>query len=390
VARSENKVRITAELFDARSDRSLWGETYDRDLRDVLALQGEVARSVADQIRVQLTPHENEQLASGHVVNPQAYEAYLKGLYYWNKRTELGFQQAVEYLKRSIELDPNYAPAYAGLSNSNMALSYYEFRPVKEMMVDALPAARKAIALDDSLAESHTSLAMLTYIGGWDWKTAENEYKRAIDLDPRYTVAHHFYSDFLSAMGRHDEALAQERQALQLEPQSPIINTWIAKRHYQARHYNEGIAAVQKALELEPNFTPALLQEGLLCVELKHYDEAIEALQKAVNISHGGLIYVATLGYAQAAAGKKAEARATLAQLQKLSKSAYVPSYYIATIYVALGENDNAFKWLDRAYDEHSAWIVNLNVDPALDPLRKDPQFASLVRRVGLPEASKQ
>jgi TolB-like protein/Tfp pilus assembly protein PilF len=385
VLRSGNHVRITAQLIDALNDRHLWAETYDRDMQDVLALQNEVAIAIAENVRVQLTPQEQDLLASRKPLNPGAYDAYLKGRYYYDKRSDTSMRKAAGFFRQAIALDPEYAPAYSGLADVAVTQSHYQFEAPRDVLPEARAAALKAVELDDTSAEAHASLGNL-YIEEWDWTKIGPEFERAIALNPGYANAHHWYSDYLSAVGRHDEALAAEKRALELDPLSPIINTWMGRRYYQARHYEQAYAAVHEALELDPDFEPGLVHLGLICVQLKRHDEAIAVLKRAVDSSQGGLLFVALLGYAEAMGGRQQAAEKILGGLTRESKQRYVPSYMIAQIYVALGDKDHAFYWLGRAYDERSDQMMYVRIDPPLDPIRSDPRFASLIRRVNLPQ----
>lgn len=385
VVRSGGRVRITAQLINAHSDRHLWAENYERDLKDVLALQDEVALAIAERVRVQLTPVEQSRLADRTALNPEAYDAYLKGRYYFEKRTDSSLKEAAEQFRQAIALDPHYAPAYSGIVDVLATRIYYQLDAPDDLMPEETAAGLRAVDLDDSSAEAHVSLAAVA-LNQWNWSKAESEFQRAIALDPRYALAHHWYSDYLSSVGRHDQAIAEEKKALELDPLSPIVNTWMGRRYYQARLYEQAYQAVQQGLALDPAFEPALAQLGLICVQLRRYDEAIGALQKAVAGSGGSLVYVATLGYVQAMAGHKQDARNILGELNRLSKSRYVPFFADAEIYIALGQSDDAIHWLNEAFEHHSDWMLYARIDPPLDPIRQDPRFVELLRRVGLPQ----
>ena len=384
VVHSGNRVRITAQLINGSSDRHLWAESYEQDLKDVLSLQDEVARDIAEQVRVRLTPVENSQLARRKPLNAEAYDAYLKGRYYFERRTDSSLKEAAEQFRQAIALDPSYAPAYAGVVDVLTTRIYYQLDAPADDLPEEKVAALKAVELDQSAAEAHVSMAAMN-LNEWEWSKAEAEFSRAIALNPRYALAHHWYSDYLSSIGRHDEAIAEEKRALALDPLSPIINTWMGKRYYHARQYEQAYKAVQVALALDPGFEPALAQLGLICVQLKHYDEGIAALQNAVKSSGGSLVYVATLGYVQGMAGHKDDARNILSQLVRESKRKYVPYFAIAEIYAALGEQDQAIQWLTEAFLHHSDWMMYTRVDPPLDPLRDDARFLAILRKTNLP-----
>jgi len=382
VLRSGNRVRITAQLIDAHSDRHLWSESYERDLRDVLALQNEVADAIAQKIQARVIPQTGER-SRPRPVNPAAYDAYLRGRYCWNERTDASLRNAADYFRRAITTDPSYAPAYSGLVDVLITRSHYQFDAPNQVLPEARHAALQAVQLDDASAETHTSLAIL-YVDMWDWNQAEREFQRAISLNPRYATAHHWFSDYLSAVGQHEQAIEEEKKALELEPLSPIINTWMGRRYYFARKYEKAFAAVQGALELDPNFEPGLAHLGLIAVQLKQYPEAIAAFSKAAQTSAQGRLYLALLSYGDASAGQNQSSRKIVEQLVKESRQQYVPSYVIAETYVALGDRQRALQWLNRAIDEHSDWMMYMGVDPALDPIRSDPHFSELMRRVGI------
>jgi eukaryotic-like serine/threonine-protein kinase len=385
IQRSGDQVRVSVELVRAKSNQNLWADTYERGLQNVLSLQSEVAAAIASQIRVQITPTEKVSLASSRPVNPKAYEDYLKGRYYWNKRSDSGFRQAVEYFQESIQEDPAFAPSYSGLADSYMAQAYYETILPKDDLARSMAAASKAVELDPSSSEGVASLGLATYSMNWDMAGAEKLFQRAMQLDPHNGNAPHWYGEVLSIMGRNDEAIASEAKAIQLDPVSLVYNTWVGRRYYFARRYAEAEGPEKHALEMDPNFTPALLQLGFIAVQLKKYDEAIAAFQKAVEVSGGKKLYVAGLAYANAAAGRKADALKILRELEMESGKEYVPAVMIAYAYGAIGDKDKAFQWLNRAFDDRSNWMVYLNIDPALDPLRTDPRLAQLIQRVGLP-----
>ncbi len=383
VTRSGNRVRITAQLIEAKKDRHMWAESYERDMRDILALQSEVARAIAREIKIQVTPQERARLARTRAVNPEAYQAYLKGSYYSSKRTEEGLAKGIAHFEQAIETDPGYALAYAGLADSySLLVRYGAVRP-SEAMPKAKAAAKKALELDNTLAEAYASLAYASLHYDWDWQTAERQFQRAIELVPNYETAHQWYARYLTAMGRFDEAIAEVKRAQQLEPLSLIINSAVGYAYYFARRYDQAIAESRKALEMDPNFSRAHFNLGLAYEQKKMFPQAIAEFQKAIA-SSGGPLMEAALGHAYAVAGRRAEAQEVLDRLIELSKQRYVSSYQIATIYAGLGETDQAFAWLEKAYGERNNWLAYLKVDPIFDGLRSDSRFAALVRRVGL------
>jgi TolB-like protein/DNA-binding winged helix-turn-helix (wHTH) protein/Flp pilus assembly protein TadD len=383
VQRSGDRVRITAQLIHAPTDRHLWAESYDRELKDVLTVQDEVARAIAHEINITLTPQEQMSLAAVHPVNPGAYEAYLKGRYYWNKRTAEGMKKASDYFQQSINQQPDYGLAYSGLADCNSGLTWHGFASPTEALPRAKTAALKAIEIDPTSGEAHASLA-LVLSHQRDWAAAENEFKRALQLSPGYANAHHWYGDYLSVVGRHEEALVEAKRAFELDPLSPMINTWLGLRYYHARRYDEAIEQGRKILEFDPNFAAAHLLLGQAYVQKGLHAQAISDLQSATSLSGNSPLYLAQVGVAYAAAGNNAEALRVIDHLQKLATQRYVSSYGLAQIYAALGDEQHAMKWLQSAYDERAVWMQYIKVDPVLDSLRSQPRFQDLVRQMGL------
>jgi TolB-like protein/Tfp pilus assembly protein PilF len=378
------RVRIAAQLIDAATDRLLWADNYERELRDILGLQSEVARAIASRIKVQLTPEEKERLASSRVVNPEAYEAYLKGRHYWNKRTELGFTKSIEYFEQAIRSDPEYAQAYAGLADSFSTLGFYEAgtRPPREAFAKAKAAALKAVELNDGLAEAHTSLALVRWVYDWDWVEADRQFKRALALNSNYATACHWYSLCLAAMKNLRGAISEIRQARALDPLSLSINTSVALCSYWARRNDEAAEQACKTLEIEPNYMMAHTTLGLAYEQEARFGEAIAELQKAVSLSKGSPMIESALGHAYGAAGKRDEARKILDALSGLSKRRYVSPIALALVHVGLGEQVQAIAALGKAFEERSGWLVYVDVEPRLDSLRSDPTFHSLRRRL--------
>ncbi len=384
VVRSGDKLRITAQLIDARNDRHLWAEDYNRNLRDVVAVQGEVARRIAQEIRTTLTPEERSQLTSQRQVNPEAYESYLKGRYFWNKRTEAGIKKAIAYFEQSIAKDPNNPLAYDGLADCWHSAGWYGYVSPKEAYPQTKAAAMKALELDATLGEAQASLAMASMNYDWDWSAAEREFRKAIELNPNYANAHHWYADYLSAVGRHEEAITESKRASELDPISPIINAWLGWRYFFARQYDLAIEQYLKTLEMDPTFVPAHLVLGQGYEQKSMPEKAIDELKKAVSLSGGSSVYVSSLAHAYAIAGRRKEAEMLLRQMTERAKHAYVSAFHIAIICAGLGQKDQALAWLEKGYQERSAGMVWLKVDPRLDVLRSDPRFQDLLRRVGL------
>jgi serine/threonine-protein kinase len=386
VLRSGDRVRITAQLIQAVTDKHLWAQSYERDLRDVLALQSEVAGAIANEIKIKLTPQEQARLASARPVNPDAHEAYLKGRYYWNLRTEEGLKKGIEYFQQAIEKDPGYALAYAGLANTYDVLVTWGVMAPKEGYPREKAAAFKALEMDETLAEAHASLGSARACYDWDWVGAEKEYKRAIELDPGYATGHEWYAEYLSAMGRHNEAIAEAKRAQELDPLSLIINAVEGGLvFFYARRYDEAIAQCRRTLELNAGFYPAHLFLGRAYEAEKLYAEAISEYQKAIALEQGNPLLAAELARGYAAAGKRTEAVNIISRLEELSKRRYVSSYVTAQIYTALGDTNQAFAWLEKAYEERPYELVYLNVDLRFDRLRSDLRFQDLLRRMNFP-----
>ncbi|MGH9814035.1 MAG: tetratricopeptide repeat protein, partial [Candidatus Acidiferrales bacterium] len=373
----------------APTDRHLWAKSYERDLSDILTLQSEVAREIAREVNVALTPREQARLAAARPTNPEAHELYLKGRYWWNKRTEEELKKGLEYFQQAIEKDPGYALAYVGVADSYAmlgsdivapALPPHEARPLGKA------AALKALELDPNLGEAHASLAAAYQYYDWDWAAAEREFRRAIELNPNYASAHQWYANYLVMFGRHAESLAEARRARELDPLSLIINVTFGWRFYFARRYDDALAQHRKTAELDPNFALARYSLGMTYEQKGMYEAALAEFRRALALSGDDPHALANLGHVYALAGNRVEARSVLAQLEQLAKKKYVPPYYVAEIYVALGEKEPAFRWLEKAYEERSSRLVFLKVEPRLDPLRDDPRFQDLVRRMNFPE----
>ncbi len=385
VLRSGDQVRITAQLIQASDDKHLWAESYEGNVRDTLALQNRVARAIAEQIRINLNPQEQAALKNVKVVNPEAYESYLKGRYFWNKRTANDLMVALAYFNQAIEEDPKYAQAYSGLADTYALLGDWQYAVMtpKEALPRAKAAAMKALELDDSLSEAHTSLAFCLDGFDWDFESAGKEFRRAIDLNPGYATAHHWYSWHLSLLGRNNEAIVEMKKAENLDPLSLIINADLAELLLIAHLPDESIQQSRKTIEMDPNFAFGHNQLAQAYLEKHMFREAIAELQKAIDLSGGSPTCATNLARAYAASGKTAAAVGLLNDLKKRSASGDPHTAEIAMIYAALGNNDKAMAWLDKSYEERFNPGVLLR--PGFDPLRSDSRFQALVRRIGLP-----
>ena len=386
VLREGDQVRITVQLIHGPTDQHLWAESYQRELRGILALQSEVARAIAGEIKIAVTPDEETRLAHARPVNPEAHQAYLKGRYYWNKRTEEGLGDALEYFRRAIEIDPTYALGYAGMADCYNLLPFYGLAPPKEAFPRARAAALKALDLDSTLAEAHTTLGDIAYSYDWDWSAAEQEYMRAIELNPSYATAHHWYANYLGVVGRLTEQMQEIKRALELDPLSLRINGDLGWAFQFAGQYDQAIEQYQKTLKLDPNFVPVHSLLGRAYVQKGMYSEARNAFEKAIALSEGNPDYIAELGHLYAVGGKRNEALAKISELKQLSRRRYVSPVGLALIHVGLGDKEQAFEWLEKAYEDRSAALVFLKRENRFDPLRGEPRFQDLLRRMNLPD----
>ena len=383
VQRGDN-LTISAELVDVRNNRLLWGEQYDRKMLDLLATQREIAREIVDKLKLKVSGEE-KGLAKHYTESNEAYQLYLKGRFYWNKRNADALKKSVEYFNQAIEKDPNFALAYAGLADCYVIPA--NPLPPREAMPKGKAAAMRALELDETLAEAHTSLARVLTVYDWDWPGAGKEFKRAIELNPRYAIAHQWYGGYLEAMARHDEAIAERKRAQELDPPSPVINFELGLAFYFVRNYDQAIEQFQKTLELDPNFPPAHAFLPAAYEQKGMYNRAIAEFKNAMPMSGGEQkLAMAGLGHVYAVSGKKVEAHAVLNQLKQLSSQEYVSAYSIALVYAGLGEKEQAFAWLERAYEERAFQMHDLKVEPRWDNIRSDPRFEDLLRRVGLPQ----
>ena len=386
VLRSGDQVRITAQLIEASTDKHLWSQSYEGELRDTLALQNRVASAIADQIRVNLTPREQAALRSAKAVNPEAYQSYLKGRYFWNKRTADGLKAALAYFNQAIEEDPKCAQAYSGLADTYALLGDWQYGVMsfEEALPKAKAAAIKALELDSSLSEAHTSLGYSLRAFDWDFEGAGKEFQRAIELNSGYATAHHWNAMNLGLLGRPKEALVEMRKAENLDPLSLIINADLAEFLLFTHSYDESVEQGRKIVEMDSTFAIGHKQLGDAYL-LKQMDkEAVAELQTAVRLSGGSPICVADLARAYVASGKMNEAVKLLNDLKKNSNASFTNAPHIAMIYASMGDNDQAMHWLERAYKER--FNPSILLRSGFDPLRSDPRFKDLMRRIGLPE----
>jgi serine/threonine protein kinase/tetratricopeptide (TPR) repeat protein len=377
-----NELSINAELIDVRDNRQIWGSQYNPTMADMTAIQEQISREISEKLRLQLSGAEmHRMLTARNTGDAEAYQMYLQGRFQWNKRTLDGLQQSLDYFQQAIQRDPRYALAYAGQADAYALLADSNVLPAREVLPKLKTAANKALELDDSLAEAHTSLAWAKF-HDWDWAGAEKEFKRAIELNPSYTTAHSWYGEYLMVLGRFDQALAEFNRAYELNPLSTGANLALGQRFYYARQYQQAIGQFQKTLAMDSSFVPAHEYLGRAYEQNGMPVEALAEFRKALELSEGDTNELAALGQAYAASHQDAEARKILDQLKERSRQTYVQPASVAVIYLALGEKDQAFDWLQKAYDDRSGWLVYLKVDPWADSVRNNARFTDLVRSV--------
>ena len=388
VTQRADGLSIRVELVDVAKVSRLWGEQYNRKLSDILAVQEEIAREISEALRVQLSGDAEKRLTRRYTENTRAYQLYLQGRYFWNRRTDQNLRKAVELFQQAIDEDPNYALAYAGLADSYALLGgpVYGAESSNEMVAKAKSAAHKALEIDSTLAEAYTSLGYIASTYEWDYASAERNFKRALELNPNYATARHWYGvTCLSYMGRHQEAIAETRRAAELDPLSMIINSSYGRAYYYGKEYDKAIEQFRKTIELDPSFSRAHLYLGWAYVAKGMFDEAVVEYEKARSLDNSPVI-TASLAHAMALSGKRAGAEKLLDELETLSQSKYVSPYDLALVHIGLGDKDRAFQLLEKAYQERSSALSWLKVDARLDPLRSDARFQDLIRRVGLPQ----
>ena len=381
-----NVLIIQAELMDVKTGVHLWGGQFNRSAEDVLALQDDLSREIAEKLRVKLTGEQKQRLARRNTEDAEAYRFYLKGRYYWNKRSPEGMQKAASYFQQAIDKDPGYALAYAGLADTYVYLSFFNMVAPRDAMPKAKTAAAKALEIDDHLAEAHVSLGYISYTYDSDWPAAGKQFDQALVLDPAYTRAHIFYPFYLSSRGQSQEAVTVAKSALDLDPASPSLSHSLAVQFYLTRQFDQAIEQCRKTLEMDPNFAVAYAVLGQTYLAKGMNSEAAPVLEKYSALSQGSVDSLALLGYSQARRRKKSQALRTIDELKETSKNSFVPSFYFALVYAALEDKDQAFMWLEKGYDERFARFAYLKLEALWDPLRSDERFRDLVRRVGIPQ----
>lgn len=385
--RDGNRVRITAQLIRASDQTHLWAHSYERQLQDVLLLQSELASAIAAEVQVKLVPQAKSPTVSDRRVKPDAYEAYLKARFFWNRRSRDDLYRALELFSSSIEKDRDHAPAFAGLADTYLVLLDYRYLAPKEALAMATAAAANALRLDDRLADAHTSLGHAK-LHALDWDGAEQEFRRAIQLGPGYALAHYYYANLLTAHRRFDQAIAEAREALKLDPASAATAANLAILYYTSGRYDDAVELCRKTIQMEPNLAPAYDHLGRTLLEQGSTSEAIAALGQAVSLSHRAPRFLSSLGYGYGITGNKDLARGILAELLERAEHQYIASSDFAFVTVGLGDRDRAIEWLERAFEERDSHLPHLAVDPRLASLRAEPRFLALLKRLGLRAAA--
>ena len=383
-ARSGSQVRINAQLVHARTDQHLWARQYERELTDILVLQADVAGAIADEIRITLTPQERARLTSAHTIVPEAYEDYLRGRFYWNKRTPEGLKKSLQYYRSSLERDPRYALAHAGLAECYNMMGYWGVLSPKEACPLARSEARAAVQIDESSAEAHTALGWTLFACDWNWPEAKKELDRAVRSNPGYATARQWLSHYWIYLGRKRESLDCVKHTLELDPLSLVMNSNAAFMYFFARDFDAAVERARKTIELDPHFAPPYLCLGQALEQKALFPEAIQAFDRGLVHSERAPFMLAALGHAYAASGNRSAALASLKDLEELSLRRYISPYYFAILSAGSGEAENSLTWLEHALEDRSTWLTWLKVDPRFDALREQPRFHELLGKIGL------
>jgi TolB-like protein/Tfp pilus assembly protein PilF len=376
---------VRAELMDVATGAQLWGGQYNRKSEDVFALQEDLSREISEKLRLQLTGDEKQRLTKRYTEDAEAYRLYLKGRYHWNKRSPAGLQKALEYFRQALDKDPAYSLAYAGLADAYAYLSFFNVLAPREAMPKAKTAAVKGLEIDKDLAEAHVSLGYVSFTYDGDWPAAGKHFEQAFALNPAYSIAHTFYAFYLSSLGRSDEALQVAKRALDLDPASPAVSHSLAVQLYLARKFDRAIEQAHETLEMDANFAISYAVLGEVYLSKGTYREGLSALKKYSALSRSSATSLALLGYSHARLGERKESLKMIYELKAASKQSFVPALFVALVYAGLEDKRQAFGWLEKAYEERFNRLAYLKVDPLWDPLRSDPRFADLLRRIGIP-----
>jgi serine/threonine protein kinase/Tfp pilus assembly protein PilF len=385
VRKAGNQLRIAVQLTNAEDGYDLWSEQYDREFEDIFAIQDEIRLAIVDQMKVTLLGDDRAALVKRHTVDPEAYSLYWKGRFFWNKRTEVGYRKGLEYFQQAIEQDPSYALAYVGIADCYDLLGWYDYLAPEEAFPKARDAAHKAMEMDDRLAEAQATAGWICVNFDWEWGCAESNYKQALELNPGYATAHQWYAEYLSYMGRHEEAIKHAEQAVELDPLSIIINCDLGQVLYYAREYDRAIEQLGKTLEMEPDFSISHYFLAFAYLQKRNHTDALQAAQKALDLAGGeGPLNIAQLGLVHSFAGNVDEARAALKRLTELSGKRYVSPFCVALVHMGLGRIDGAFEWLNKAHEARDHWLETLKVHPVLDTLRMGPRYEELLHKMQL------
>ena len=383
IRKSGNMIRITAQLIEVGKGTHLWSETYDREMKDVFALQDEISKMIVDILKIKLSGKQTNRLAGSFTNNTEAYEDYLKGRYHWNTRTDEGIKKAIGYFEDAIEKDPNYAAAYSGLADTYLTLYDYELMSFNESTSKAKDAAQRALKINENLAEAHNSLAHID-LHEWKWESAEQGFRKAITLDPSYILAHHWYALCLTAMGKTNEAVTQMEKARELDPLSTRINADLGMAYLSAGRYDEAIGQEQKTLELNPRSAGARWIRGMAYQQKKMFEEAINDYKSALQLSHNNPNFLAALGHVYASSGNTVEAHKILDTLFVVNKQEPVSPFFFALVYTGLNDKENALQWLEKAVEEKSGSVRYLKMEPRLQSLRNEQRYITLMKKIGL------
>ncbi|HSA96521.1 MAG TPA: protein kinase, partial [Acidobacteriota bacterium] len=383
VRKVENKLRITAQILNVATGYHLWSEKFDRTFEDIFAIQDEITLAIVDKLRIKFMGEEKAPLVKRTTANPEAYNLYLKGRYFWNKRTGEGMKRALECFAQAIQTDPSFARAYAGISDCYGILALY-YLPPRPTLMKAKGAAARALELDEALPEAHTSMAFVKQKLDRDWPGTEKEYQKAIELEPGYLWSHHWYSLFLAAMGRHQESFTEVKRALEIDPTMAQVNMIYGMDLYLARYYERAVEELKKAVELDPQHVLATFYLGVAEIELGQYEQALAQIERAGELGGGAGFFVQGIGYVHASAGRKDLAAGVLARMAQIADKTYLSPYFTSLIHFRLGEIDKGFEALNKAFDEGDHWLEFLRVFPAFDGVRTDPRYGELLKKLRL------